>query len=474
MSDMISENNDYSDKNVVDNYNGQSIVNNNNKHLVDLEKGEFSLVNQIETFPEPELTIKVLGIGGAGCNIVNSLLEEGLEDVMCIVANTDVKSLKSSKAHHKILIGRKVTKGVSAGGIPIRGKEAAEEQIEELGSRFIKDTSVLFLISGMGGGTGTGATPVIAQKASELGVLTIGMVLTPFKRDGKKRMKLAEKGIEELCQYTDLLIVIANEKLISQELDDKTTQLESYQKINDFIYQCISGVKNLLTKQGVVDIDLAHLESLIKNKHAIGLIGMGQGQGETRSIDATRKAIYNPLLEPVTGADEVLVNVFSGSDIKELEIGQIEEVIRSSFNTELDNIIFGSTIGELPDDQIQVLVVATKAESPLMRSYPAQKGKISPVADTFMDTAVHLQKAEVTHTPQDQKQTSDSHETYDVKDINQSDLEKVINPQKVSKAGGQKWKGFGSLLFMIKGRKNPPQEHDDDSNLPKLLKNVKN
>lgn len=300
-------------------------------------------------------SIKIIGVGGAGGNAVNRMIEAGLEGVEFIAANTDIQALEMSLAPHKIQLGPKCTRGLGAGGDAETGLKAAMESKAEIGEA-LEDSVMVFITAGMGGGTGTGAAPIIAELSKERGALTIGVVTKPFTFEGFKRRQVAERGIENLRDSLDALITIPNDKLLDV-VNEETTILESFSVADDVLRQGVQGISDLIVKPGVINLDFADVETIMKDA-GTALIGMGFGTAENRAIDAVRMAIASPLLETnIEGAKRILIN-FTGSDVRLSEVNTAAEEIYAISDNE-SNIIFGTSIDPSIKDEIRVTILAT-------------------------------------------------------------------------------------------------------------------
>ena len=303
--------------------------------------------------------IKVVGIGGAGNNAVNRMIESGVQGVEFIVANTDLQVLNNSKAEIKIQIGQELTEGLGAGANPEIGKQAALESKEEL-EEALAGADMVFITCGMGGGTGTGASPVIAEIAQKQGALTVGIVTKPFYFEGKKRMEFALSGIEELKQNVDTLIVIPNDRL--REIIDKSTpMLEAFKEVDNVLRRGVQSISDLIAVAGLVNLDFADVKAVMENR-GNALIGIGIGSGEDRAIEAAKQAVSSPLLEAsVTGATDAIINITGGNSLTLFEAEQAAEVVRAAANTDI-NTIFGAVINENLTEEVIVTVIATGFE----------------------------------------------------------------------------------------------------------------
>ena len=304
--------------------------------------------------------IKVIGIGGGGGNAINRMIESGVKGVDFIVANTDLQVLNNSKAPTKIQIGSELTNGLGAGANPQIGKEAAIESKEEL-KNALEGADMVFITCGMGGGTGTGAAPVIAAIAQEIGALTVGIVTKPFSFEGKRRMQQAYDGIDELKEHVDTLIVIPNDRL--RELIDKSTPLlESFREVDNVLRRGVQSISDLIAVAGLINLDFADVKAVMENR-GDALIGIGMGTGEGRATEAARQAVSSPLLErDIAGATDAIINVTGGNNLTLFEVEEAVEVIRSNANTDI-NTIFGAVINENLNDELIVTVSATGFEN---------------------------------------------------------------------------------------------------------------
>jgi len=299
--------------------------------------------------------IKVIGVGGAGNNAVNRMIEAGLRAVEFIVINTDKQDLSLSKAAQKIQIGEKLTKGLGAGANPDIGSRAAEESRDEL-VQSIKGADMVFVTAGMGGGTGTGAAPVVANIAKEMGILTVGIVTKPFGFEGKVRARNAETGIKLLKESVDALVVIPNERLL-QVAESKTTIKDAFIMADDVLHKGVQGISDLISEAGLISLDFADVKTIMKGT-GMAHMGTGKATGENRAIDATKKAIQSPLLETtIDGAKGILLNV-AGSDLGIFEINAAAEMVQNAAHPDA-NIIFGASINEAHGDEVHITIIAT-------------------------------------------------------------------------------------------------------------------
>ncbi|MGQ0564837.1 MAG: cell division protein FtsZ [Gemmobacter sp.] len=317
--------------------------------------------------------ITVFGVGGAGGNAVNNMIDKNLEGVEFVVANTDAQALQQSRANATIQMGLKVTEGLGAGAKPTIGAAAAEESIEMIVDH-LAGAHMCFITAGMGGGTGTGAAPIIAQAARELGVLTVGVVTKPFQFEGAKRMKQAEQGIEALQKVVDTLIIIPNQNLF-RLANERTTFTEAFAMADDVLYQGVKGVTDLMVRPGLINLDFADVRAVM-DEMGKAMMGTGEAQGDDRAVQAAEKAIANPLLDEISlhGAKGVLINITGGYDLTLFELDEAANIIREKVDPDA-NIIVGSTLDTGMEGRIRVSVVATgidasaanRAETPVAR-----------------------------------------------------------------------------------------------------------
>ncbi len=323
--------------------------------------------------------IKVIGVGGGGGNALNNMINQNLRGVDFIVANTDAQAIERNHASTKLQLGAEVTRGLGAGANPQVGREAAEAEKENL-REFLQDTDMVFITAGMGGGTGTGAAPVIAEAARDLGVLTVAVVTKPFGFEGKRRMRQAEAGIAELRKYVDTLITIPNQKLIGA-VGKNTTMLEAFRKADDVLLQAVRGIAELITHTGYMNVDFADVKAVMSETRGVAMMGSGFAAGENRAIEAAERAISSPLLEDIDihGAQGILVNVTGNEDMTLAEYDEAVSIIHNMADEDA-NIICGMVYDQDADDSIRVTVVATGLSGEA--SLTAIAGDKEPVAAT--------------------------------------------------------------------------------------------
>ncbi|KKI92518.1 cell division protein FtsZ [Bacillus sp. SA1-12] len=320
-------------------------------------------------------TIKVIGVGGGGNNAVNRMIEDGVEGVEFIAVNTDAQALNQSKAEVRMQIGAALTRGLGAGANPEVGKRAVEEskqQIEEV----LQGADMVFVTAGMGGGTGTGAAPAIAEISRNLGALTIGVVTRPFKFEGTKRAANASKGINEMRESVDTLIIIPNDRLL-EIVDRKTHMLDAFREADSVLRQGVQGISDLIAIPGLINLDFADVKTVMSQK-GTALMGIGIATGENRAANAAKKAINSPLLETsINGAKGVVMNITGGQNLSLYEVQEAADLVSSSSHEDL-NMIFGSVINENLKDEIIITVIATGFTE---QDSPTDKGRQKPAAE---------------------------------------------------------------------------------------------
>jgi len=328
------------------------------------------MFNMNDTFNQKP-TIKVIGIGGGGGSAVNRMIENEVRGVEFVAMNTDAQVLRLSKADIRLQLGKTLTRGLGAGANPDVGKQAALESEDEI-KDMLAETDMVFITAGMGGGTGTGAAPVVARIAREMGCLTIGVVTKPFGFEGRRRASVALQGLEELKPYVDTLIVIPNDKLF-YIVDKNTPYLDAFREADNVLRQGVQGITEIIAVPGVVNVDFADVKTVMKDK-GTALMGIGLADGENRAVEAARAAIRSPLLETsINGATDAIVNITSGFDASLYEINEIIEEIQKSSTTDI-NIIYGSAINSDLGNEIIVTVIATGfSEDPIFKSTKFEK-----------------------------------------------------------------------------------------------------
>ncbi len=321
--------------------------------------------------------IKVIGVGGGGGNAINRMIEAGVRNVEFIAVNTDAQALMSNRAEHKLQIGEKSTRGLGAGARPDIGEEAAKESIEAIKSE-LTGADMVFITAGMGGGTGTGAAPIIATAAKEVGALTVAVVTKPFMFEGRQRMRVAEQGIEKLKGEVDTIITIPNNRLL-EFVGQKASFLDAFRKADDVLHKGVQGISDLIAVPGLINLDFADVKTIMEEK-GTALMGIGQCGGDGRAEDSAKMAISSPLLEiSINGATDVLVSITGSSDITLNEINEAMNIIYQAVDEEA-NVIFGATIDDNLGDEVRVTAIATGFDdSALIRKERAKKqGKRDP------------------------------------------------------------------------------------------------
>jgi cell division protein FtsZ len=322
-------------------------------------------ISDVEIAGQSETVIKVIGAGGGGSNAINRMIECGLENVQFITANTDLQALNKSKALLKLPIGTKLTRGLGAGGKPEVGESAAMED-REMVENALRGADMVFITTGMGGGTGTGSAPVIAEIAKSLGALTVGVVTIPFEFEGKYKMRVAEEGLAKLRSVVDVIIIIPNQN-IYKIVDRHTPMMEAFLKVDDVLRQGIQGISDMITKHGEINIDFADVREFMRGQGG-ALIGIGVGSGDNRAVDAAKSAMSNPMLEEnsIKGAQKVLVNVVAGKDFSPPEFQDIVNTVMECADEEAQ-IKTGWVVNDNAEDSVKVTVVATGFENPAVK-----------------------------------------------------------------------------------------------------------
>ncbi len=300
-------------------------------------------------------SIKVIGVGGGGGNAVNRMIENEVQGVDFVAINTDAQVLRQSKANIRLQIGKLLTRGLGAGADPEIGRRAALESEDEI-RELLQETDMVFITAGMGGGTGTGAAPVIAKIAREAGCLTVGIVTKPFKFEGRRRVGTALEGLDALKPYVDTLIIVPNDRLL-YVTDRNTSMLEAFREADNVLRQGVQGIAEVITVPGLINLDFADVKTVMKDK-GTALMGIGIAEGDNRAVEAAKKAIHSPLLDAnIDGATDAIVNVTSGTNIALWEVTEAIEAIQASSSTEI-NVIYGTTINQDLEDEVIVTVIA--------------------------------------------------------------------------------------------------------------------
>ncbi|XJZ28416.1 cell division protein FtsZ [Bacillota bacterium Lsc_1132] len=358
-------------------------------------------------------TIKVIGVGGGGNNAVNRMIEHGVQGVEFIAVNTDAQALNLSKAEIKMQIGAKLTRGLGAGANPEVGKKAAEESKEQIESA-LSGADMVFVTAGMGGGTGTGAAPVIAQIARDLGALTVGVVTRPFTFEGKKRATQASGGINAMKEAVDTLIVIPNDRLL-EIVDKSTPMLEAFREADNVLRQGVQGISDLIATPGLINLDFADVKTIMSSKGS-ALMGIGVAAGENRAVEAAKKAVSSPLLETsIDGAQGILMNITGGMNLSLYEVQEAADIVASASDQEV-NMIFGSVINENLKDEIIVTVIATGFNEEMVQSKVTRPpfGQAKPAMGTVKREP---KREEAVQQPEQTRNASVSHSPEDTLDI---------------------------------------------------------
>jgi cell division protein FtsZ len=356
-------------------------------------------------------TIKVIGVGGGGNNAVNRMIEHGVKGVDFIAVNTDAQALNLSKAEIRMQIGGKLTRGLGAGANPEVGKKAAEESREQI-EEALKGADMVFVTAGMGGGTGTGAAPVIAQIARELGALTVGVVTRPFTFEGKKRASQAAGGIASMKEGVDTLIVIPNDRLL-EIVDKSTPMLEAFREADNVLRQGVQGISDLIAVPGLINLDFADVKTIMSNKGS-ALMGIGVAAGENRATEAAKKAISSPLLETsIDGAQGVLMNITGGTNLSLYEVQEAADIVASASDQEV-NMIFGSVINENLKDEIVVTVIATGFNEEVAQPKQTRPAFGGPVKSGLNNIKREPKREESPQEPIRQSSTQQPEDTLDI------------------------------------------------------------
>lgn len=330
--------------------------------------------------------IKVIGVGGGGGNAIDNMIKQGIASVEFIVANTDCQALAANAAEIKLQLGQGCTKGLGAGAKPEIGASAAKESIDKI-EELLLGADMVFIAAGMGGGTGTGAGPIIADVARRLGALTVGVVTKPFSFEGKRRLKLAEKGVETLKQSVDTLIVVPNDRLL-QLADEQTSMLDAFCMADQVLFNAVKGISDIITQQGIINVDFADAISVMSDQ-GMALMGIGTSSGEERAIQAAQKAISSPLLEDISvkGARGFLINVTGGKDVTLREVHEAVTEI-TKFAHEEANIIFGYVVDPKRDGEVSITVIATGFDNNFMQKKQEQNVSVTP--SVSMPPSIHV------------------------------------------------------------------------------------
>lgn len=414
---------------------------------------------EFDMAPASGAIIKVIGVGGAGGNAVNRMIEEGVMGVEFIVANTDVQALELMNAETKIQLGPKLTRGLGAGSMPEVGKKSAEES-EEVIAEALKGADMVFITAGMGGGTGTGAAGIVARIAKELEALTVGVITRPFTFEGPKKARFAEEGIAAMKEHVDTLVTISNNRLL-EIVDKKTPILEAFREADNVLRQGVQGISDMITNPGFVNLDFADVKTVMSDQGS-ALMGIGSATGENRTAEATQKAISSPLLEvSIEGADNVLLNIAGGMDLTLFEAQDAADIVSAASTSDV-NIIFGTSVNENLGDEVVVTVIATgikereiqmSREQNLHGGRPAQQENRSNQTkqNTQPQTEAPEEKTEQSR-PKDPFGDWDIRKESNLRDRHNADLDEDLNTES----------DRGNDIF---NRSNESQNSNEDSEL---------
>ena len=348
---------------------------------------------QFESERDNSAVIKVIGVGGGGCNAVNRMIDANLKGVQFIAVNTDRQALNKCNADTKIQIGEKLTRGLGAGGNPDIGQRSAEETIDII-TDVLEGADMVFITAGMGGGTGTGAAPIIAKLSKDLGILTVAVVTKPFTFEGRKRMKQAELGLDFLKKYVDSLVVVPNDKLIESS-SEHTTMLEAFNMADDVLRQGVQGITDLISDYALINVDFADVKSVMTDR-GIAHMGVGTGKGETRAQDAVREATESPLLETsINGAKARLLYISGGYDMGMLEVNEVARMVEEKADDDAI-LIFGAAVDENAKDSISITVIATGFDDGSRKTFQPSRKEEAPSVSSEIITEDGLTAREVT------------------------------------------------------------------------------
>lgn len=362
---------------------------------------------QFEMNEENTARIIVIGVGGGGCNAVNRMIESDLQGVTFMGINTDKQALAACKAEAKLQIGEKLTKGLGAGGNPEIGQKSAEENIDEI-SKFITNAEMVFITAGMGGGTGTGAAPIIAKLAKDMGILTVAVVTRPFSFEGRKRKEHADLGIKFLRKYVDSIVIVPNDKLL-QAVERDTSLLKAFDMADEVLKQGVQGITDLIADTGLINLDFADVETVMRDR-GIAHMGVGKGKGEDKVADAVKSAVESPLLETtIAGAKAILLNVTGGYDIGMMDVMDAADQIQNAADRDAI-VIFGAAVREEMQDEMFITVIATGFEgssAPAGRSgNPMQEAEKNIGADADDENPSEQSSEDVSEILEDMDSTS--------------------------------------------------------------------
>ena len=414
---------------------------------------------EFDMAPASGAIIKVIGVGGAGGNAVNRMIEEGVTGVEFIVANTDVQALELMNAETKIQLGPKLTRGLGAGSMPEVGKKSAEES-EEVIAEALKGADMVFITAGMGGGTGTGAAGIVARIAKELEALTVGVITRPFTFEGPKKARFAEEGIAAMKEHVDTLVTISNNRLL-EIVDKKTPILEAFREADNVLRQGVQGISDMITNPGFVNLDFADVKTVMSDQGS-ALMGIGSATGENRTAEATQKAISSPLLEvSIEGADNVLLNISGGMDLTLFEAQDAADIVSAASTSDV-NIIFGTSVNENLGDEVVVTVIATgikESEIQMSREQNLHGGRLAQQENRSNQTKQNTQpQTEAPEEKTEQSRPKDPFGDWDIRkesnlrDRHNADLDEDLNTES----------DRGNDIF---NRNNESQNSNEDSEL---------
>ena len=414
---------------------------------------------EFDMAPASGAIIKVIGVGGAGGNAVNRMIEEGVTGVEFIVANTDVQALELMNAETKIQLGPKLTRGLGAGSMPEVGKKSAEES-EEVIAEALKGADMVFITAGMGGGTGTGAAGIVARIAKELEALTVGVITRPFTFEGPKKARFAEEGIAAMKEHVDTLVTISNNRLL-EIVDKKTPILEAFREADNVLRQGVQGISDMITNPGFVNLDFADVKTVMSDQGS-ALMGIGSATGENRTAEATQKAISSPLLEvSIEGADNVLLNISGGMDLTLFEAQDAADIVSAASTSDV-NIIFGTSVNENLGDEVVVTVIATgikEREIQMSREQNLHGGRLAQQENRSNQTKQNTQpQTEAPEEKTEQSRPKDPFGDWDIRkesnlrDRHNADLDEDLNTES----------DRGNDIF---NRNNESQNSTEDSEL---------
>ncbi len=411
--------------------------------------------------------ITVVGVGGAGGNAVNNMIRSELQGVEFVCANTDAQALHLALSDNRIQLGHEITQGLGAGSRPDVGKASAEETVQQVIDT-LKGSHMVFVTAGMGGGTGTGAAPVIARAAREMGILTVGVVTKPFHFEGSHRMRLADKGIEELQQYVDTLIVIPNQNLF-RIANEKTTFADAFKMADHVLYSGVRGVTDLMIMPGLINLDFADIRSIM-SEMGKAMMGTGEASGESRAVEAAEAAISNPLLDDVSmrGARGVLINITGGFDMTLYEVDEAANRIREEVDPDA-NIIFGSTFDETMEGVMRVSVVATgidSAEAMLTRAAAKEEAVAAQELETAAEVAASTEEADSF----EEEEMEAFEEDYEMPEEKQGFFARLFGRKKEPVAPTQKVRREPKVAKPQQAVNHTELQEDEDMDIPTFLR----